>query len=136
MALHQQKPSHYETGSMGLKRSCLFKYVQAVVSSSAHFATVFITLTKAPALCQSSSISLQKNLMKIAEVIRCLENFAPVSLQEGYDNAGLIIGNADGDCKGIITTLDVTEEVVAEAVSKKCNLIVAHHPIIFKGLKR
>jgi len=74
--------------------------------------------------------------MKIAEVIKCLEDFAPVSLQEGYDNAGLIIGNADGDCKGIITTLDVTEEVIAEAVSKKCNLIVAHHPIIFKGLKK
>lgn len=74
--------------------------------------------------------------MKIAEVIKCLEDFAPVSLQEDYDNAGLIIGNADDDCKGIITTLDVTEDVIAEAVSKKCNLIVAHHPIIFKGLKK
>jgi len=74
--------------------------------------------------------------MKIAEVIKCLEDFAPVSLQEDYDNAGLIIGNADDDCKGIITTLDVTEEVITEAASKKCNLIVAHHPIIFKGLKK
>jgi dinuclear metal center YbgI/SA1388 family protein len=74
--------------------------------------------------------------MKIAEVIKCLEDFAPVSLQEEYDNAGLIIGNANDDCKGIITTLDVTEEVIAEAVLKKCNLIVAHHPIIFKGLKK
>lgn len=74
--------------------------------------------------------------MKIAEVIKCLEDFAPVSLQEDYDNAGLIIGNADDDCKGIITTLDVTEDVIAEALSKKCNLIVAHHPIIFKGLKK
>jgi dinuclear metal center YbgI/SA1388 family protein len=74
--------------------------------------------------------------MKIAEVIKCLEDFAPVNLQEDYDNAGLIIGNADDDCKGIITTLDVTEEVIEEATSKKCNLIVAHHPIIFKGLKK
>jgi len=74
--------------------------------------------------------------MKIAEVIKCLEDFAPVSLQEEYDNAGLIIGNANDDCKGIITTLDVTEEVIAEAVLRKCNLIVAHHPIIFKGLKK
>ncbi|KAA9039203.1 Nif3-like dinuclear metal center hexameric protein [Ginsengibacter hankyongi] len=74
--------------------------------------------------------------MKIAEVIKCLEDLAPVSLQEGYDNAGLIIGSANDDCEGIITTLDVTEEVIAEAVSKKCNLIVAHHPIIFKGLKK
>ena len=74
--------------------------------------------------------------MRIAEVIKCLEDFAPVSLQEGYDNAGLIIGNANDNCEGIITTLDVTEEVIAEAVLKKCNLIVAHHPIIFKGLKK
>lgn len=74
--------------------------------------------------------------MKIAEVIKCLEEFAPIALQEDYDNAGLIIGNPDDDCKGIITTLDVTEEVIAEAVSKKCNLVVAHHPIIFKGLKK
>lgn len=74
--------------------------------------------------------------MKIADIIKCLEDFAPVSLQEEYDNAGLIIGNAVDDCKGVITTLDVTEEVIAEAVSGECNLIVAHHPIIFKGLKK
>ena len=74
--------------------------------------------------------------MKILEVIKYLEDFAPINLQENYDNAGLLIGEADGDCRGIITTLDVTEEVIAEAVSKQCNLIVAHHPIIFKGLKK
>ena len=74
--------------------------------------------------------------MKISEVINCLENFAPLSLQEDYDNAGLLIGNADDECSGIITTLDVTEDVIHEAVQKKCNLIVAHHPIIFKGLKK
>jgi dinuclear metal center YbgI/SA1388 family protein len=78
----------------------------------------------------------QNDIMKIREVIKCLEDFAPVSLQEDYDNAGLIIGNANDDCRGIITTLDVTEEVIAEAVFNKCNLIVAHHPIIFKGLKK
>ncbi|HSN07571.1 MAG TPA: Nif3-like dinuclear metal center hexameric protein, partial [Hanamia sp.] len=53
-----------------------------------------------------------------------------------YDNAGLIIGNSDTECIGVITTLDVTEEVVEEAVRRKCNLIVAHHPIIFRGLKK
>ncbi|MEP7229377.1 MAG: Nif3-like dinuclear metal center hexameric protein [Ginsengibacter sp.] len=74
--------------------------------------------------------------MKISVVIECLENFAPLSLQEDYDNAGLIVGNKQDECTGIITALDVTEKVVQEAVSKKCNLIVAHHPIIFKGLKR
>ncbi len=74
--------------------------------------------------------------MKIKEVIDCLENFAPVSLQEDYDNAGLLIGNSDDECTGIITSLDVTEDVIAEATKKNCNLIVAHHPIIFRGLKK
>jgi len=74
--------------------------------------------------------------MKIREVINCLEDFAPLSLQEDYDNAGLLIGNADDECSGIITSLDVTEHVIHEAEQKKCNLIVAHHPLIFKGLKR
>jgi dinuclear metal center YbgI/SA1388 family protein len=74
--------------------------------------------------------------MKINEIIQCLEDFAPLSFQEDYDNAGLLIGDKDDECVGIITTLDVTEDVIAEAKNKKCNLIVAHHPIIFKGLKK
>ncbi|HEY5406760.1 MAG TPA: Nif3-like dinuclear metal center hexameric protein [Ginsengibacter sp.] len=74
--------------------------------------------------------------MKINEVISCLEDFAPLSLQEDYDNAGLLIGDANRECNGILTTLDITEEIVAEAIRRKCNLIVAHHPIIFRGLKK
>jgi dinuclear metal center YbgI/SA1388 family protein len=74
--------------------------------------------------------------MTINEITRFLETTAPVSLQEGYDNAGLLTGNAGWQCTGIITALDTTEAVVMEAVEKKCNLIVAHHPIIFGGLKK
>ena len=74
--------------------------------------------------------------MKISEVINCLEEFAHLSLQEGYDNAGLLVGSSEDDCTGILTTLDVTEPVIEEAARKNCNLIVAHHPIIFKGLKK
>jgi dinuclear metal center YbgI/SA1388 family protein len=74
--------------------------------------------------------------MKIQEVISFLESVAPPSLQESYDNAGLITGNSNWDCKGIITSLDATEEVILEAIEKKCNLIVAHHPIIFGGLRK
>lgn len=74
--------------------------------------------------------------MKIAEVISFLESVAPPSLQESYDNAGFITGNNNWECTGIITTLDATEAVVLEAIEKKCNLIVAHHPIIFGGLKK
>lgn len=74
--------------------------------------------------------------MKIEEITRYLEEVAPPSLQEDYDNAGLLTGNAKWECTGILVTLDTTEEVVNEALAKNCNLIIAHHPIIFKGLKK
>lgn len=74
--------------------------------------------------------------MKISAIIQALESLAHPSLQESYDNAGLITGDKSAECTGIICSLDVTEEVVQEAVSKGCNIIVAHHPIIFRGLKK
>lgn len=74
--------------------------------------------------------------MKIATITSFLESFAHPSFQEQYDNAGLITGNADWDCNGIVIALDATEEVMLEAIAKKCNLIVVHHPIIFSGLKK
>lgn len=74
--------------------------------------------------------------MKIKEITGHLENLAPLSLQESYDNAGLLVGDKEWECSGIIVSLDVTEEVVAEALKKNCNLIVAHHPILYKGLKK
>lgn len=74
--------------------------------------------------------------MRIAAIISFLENMAPLSLQEPYDNAGLITGQPDWECSGIICSLDATEEVIAEAIAKGCNLIVAHHPIVFSGLKK
>ena len=74
--------------------------------------------------------------MKITTIVSFLESLAHPSLQEHYDNAGLITGDADWDCTGIICSLDATEAVVKEAIQKKCNLIVAHHPIIFGGLKK
>lgn len=74
--------------------------------------------------------------MKIGGILNQLELLAPPVLQEGYDNAGLLTGNADWDCTGVLCTLDCTEAIVQEAIKKKCNLIVAHHPIIFGGLKK
>lgn len=73
---------------------------------------------------------------KIKDITAYLDQMAPPSYQESYDNAGLIIGEPDRDISNILVTLDVTEEVVEEAVQRSCNLIVAHHPIIFKGLKQ
>ncbi len=74
--------------------------------------------------------------MKISEIISFLETQAHPSLQEQYDNAGLITGNAGWDCSGIICSLDAIETVIDEAIDKKCNLVIAHHPIIFGGLKK
>ncbi len=74
--------------------------------------------------------------MFIKDITEYLESIAPLSLQEDYDNAGLITGNNSWECTGILCTLDVTEAVINEAINKKCNCIVAHHPIIFRGLKK
>jgi dinuclear metal center YbgI/SA1388 family protein len=74
--------------------------------------------------------------MKISEIISHLETIAPTAYQENYDNAGLLTGSSNWECSGVIVTLDATEEVVLEAVSKKYNLIIAHHPIIFDGLRK
>jgi dinuclear metal center YbgI/SA1388 family protein len=74
--------------------------------------------------------------MKIRELVSALESLAHPSLQEHYDNAGLITGSPGWDCSGIICALDATEEVVKEAIEKNCNMIVAHHPIVFGGLKK
>ncbi|MCC5939497.1 MAG: Nif3-like dinuclear metal center hexameric protein [Lunatimonas sp.] len=71
----------------------------------------------------------------ISDVLSFLESWAPPAYQEGYDNAQLIVGNPSTKVTGILCTLDATEEVVAEAAEKGCNLIIAHHPIVFKGLK-
>ena len=74
--------------------------------------------------------------MQISAVIRHLEQLAPPLYQENYDNAGLLTGDEEWECRGVLTTLDATEEVVQEAAERGCNLIVAHHPIIFGGMKK
>ncbi len=74
--------------------------------------------------------------MKIKEITNYLESLAPLALQESYDNCGLLVGNHEQEVSKILITLDCTEAVVAEAVSNGCELIIAHHPIIFGGLKK
>ena len=75
-------------------------------------------------------------MIKIKDVTAYLESLAPLSFQENYDNSGLLTGDANGDVSGVLVTLDCTEAVVEEAITSNCNLIIAHHPIIFKGLKK
>ncbi|MBX2892996.1 MAG: Nif3-like dinuclear metal center hexameric protein [Saprospiraceae bacterium] len=74
--------------------------------------------------------------MQIKDILTVLEAVAPPHLQESYDNAGLIVGHPEAEVTGVLFCLDSTEAVVREAVEKGCNLIVAHHPIVFRGLKR
>ena len=73
--------------------------------------------------------------MKIKEIVNALEIFAPLPLQDGFDNAGLQIGLTDAEATGALLCLDVTEAVVDEAITLGYNLIVSHHPLIFKGYK-
>ena len=73
--------------------------------------------------------------MKIKEVLCALERFAPLPLQESWDNAGLQVGLTEAEVSGALLCLDVTEKIVDEAQEKGCNLIVSHHPLLFRGLK-
>ncbi len=72
----------------------------------------------------------------IQDLADYLEQIAPLDLQESYDNSGLIIGNTNWIIKNVLVALDVTEPVIDEAIELGCNVIVSHHPLIFKGLKR
>ena len=74
--------------------------------------------------------------MLIKDVISEIEKFAPTAYQESYDNSGLLVGDKNAEVKGVLLSLDCIESVIEEAIKLKCNLIIAHHPIIFVGLKR
>lgn len=73
--------------------------------------------------------------MKIAEVTRLIEDYAHLSLQESWDNAGFQVGNPQAEATGALLCLDVTEAILGEAISKGVNLIITHHPLLFRGLK-
>lgn len=74
--------------------------------------------------------------MKIIDIISYLESVAPLSYQEPYDNSGLLVGSKGNNATGALLTIDVTEEIIDEAIKKKLNLVIAHHPVIFSGLKK
>ena len=74
--------------------------------------------------------------MQIKDITAYLESIAPLAYQESYDNCGLIVGDRNAAVKKVLITLDCTEAVVDEAIKEKCQLIVAHHPIVFSGMKK
>lgn len=74
--------------------------------------------------------------MQVKEITAIIEAYAPLPLQENYDNAGLILGNQTDEVSGVLICLDSTEAIIEEAIATNCNLIIAHHPILFSGLKK
>ena len=74
--------------------------------------------------------------MQISQITDTLESFAPIALQESFDNCGLLVGNPQCEATGVLLCIDVVENIVDEAIASGCNLIVAHHPLIFRGIKK
>jgi dinuclear metal center protein, YbgI/SA1388 family len=74
--------------------------------------------------------------MQIKQITQYIESIAPLAFQESYDNAGLVIGNPEDEVSGALISLDITEEVLDEAIRKNLNLVICHHPIIFSGIKK
>jgi dinuclear metal center YbgI/SA1388 family protein len=74
--------------------------------------------------------------VKIKNIIHELESFAALEYQEEYDNSGLITGDSEMECTGVLVSLDCTEDLISEAIDKNCNLIVSHHPLIFRPVRR
>ncbi len=74
--------------------------------------------------------------LRISDIINFLETIAPPALQESYDNSGLIVGNKNEICTGVLVCLDSIEAIIDEAISRNVNLVIAHHPIVFSGLKK
>src|ERR1035437_1810041 len=74
--------------------------------------------------------------MNVKSICELIEEVAPLSLQESYDNAGLLIGDRQMEINSVLVSIDITEDVIDEAIRKNCQLIISHHPLIFSGLKR
>ena len=74
--------------------------------------------------------------MKVKDIVAMLEAEVPLAWQESYDNAGLVVGSPEADVERVLIALDATEEVVEEAISERCQMVVTHHPIIFRPIKR
>ncbi|MDH8701800.1 dinuclear metal center YbgI/SA1388 family protein [Dysgonomonadaceae bacterium PH5-43] len=74
--------------------------------------------------------------MKIAQIIGAIEEFAPIALQDDFDNSGVQVGDVSQKTRGVLVCLDVTEDVIDEAIELECNLIISHHPLLFHPIKK
>jgi dinuclear metal center YbgI/SA1388 family protein len=75
-------------------------------------------------------------MIKVSDITKCLEELAPLAYQETYDNSGLLCGDSEGEVVSALLCLDCTEEIIDEAIANGCNLVIAHHPLVFSGLKK
>ncbi|MDE6741200.1 MAG: Nif3-like dinuclear metal center hexameric protein, partial [Muribaculaceae bacterium] len=75
-------------------------------------------------------------MLKVKDIAKAIEDFAPLRLKEDWDNPGLQVGDPEMGVTGVLLCLDVTEEILQEACKRDCNMIISHHPLIFGGLKR
>ena len=75
-------------------------------------------------------------MITIGNIAAAIEEFAPTALQESYDNAGLQVGDPHAEAKAALLCIDVTEEILDEAIARGANMVISHHPLIFRGLKR
>ena len=74
--------------------------------------------------------------MQVKDIVEAIEAFAPRGVQESWDNSGLLIGSPEDEVKGVLVGFDCTVELIEGAVSRGCNMVVTHHPLIFHGLKQ
>ena len=74
--------------------------------------------------------------MRVGDIAEVLEQFAPLRIQEDWDNSGLLIGSPEDPVHGVLVGFDCTPELIEEAVEKGCDMVVTHHPLIFKGIRR
>ena len=80
-------------------------------------------------------LSLKFENMLVRDILNCITEVAPLQWQESYDNAGLQVGDLNAETRKALICLDITEDIVDEAIAKQCDLIISHHPLIFRGLK-
>ena len=74
-------------------------------------------------------------MITVGDIIQVLETVAPLALQESYDNAGLLTGSRDMEAHAALMCIDITEEVIDDAISQGANLVISHHPLVFRPLK-
>ena len=114
----------------------IFSQPPVIPSQSPVIPSLSPVIPSQPPVIPSLSRDLNIKTMKVKEIISVIESFAPVSIQEKWDNSGLCIGSPESEVNSLLIGLDCTPELVDEAIACGADMIVTHHPLIFSGLKR